>query len=50
MGFYLGLILYALLWFAALELNKNRILGWVIALALFGAYALLLRRDFLGAR
>ena len=50
MGFYLGLILYALLWFAALELNKNRVLGWVIALALFGAYALLLRRDFLGAR
>ena len=50
MGFYVGLSLYALLWFAALELNKNRIVGWVLALALFAVYALLLRRGLIGPR
>ncbi len=50
MGFYIGLALYALLWLAALELNKNMILGWVLALALFGGYAVLLRRVLPGAR
>ena len=50
MGFYAGLSLYALFWFAALELNKNRILGWLLALALFAGYALLLRRGLVGVR
>lgn len=49
MGFFIPLALYALLWLAALELNKNMILGWVLALLLFGAYALL-RRGIAGAR
>ena len=50
MGFYIGLGLYALLWLAALELNKNMILGWGLTLLLFGGYALLLRRVMPAAR
>ena len=41
MGFYIGLVLYALLWLAALELNKNMILSWVLAIGLFVGYAIL---------
>ena len=44
MWFYLGLGIYALLWFAALEFNKNTLVGWALALLLFVGYALLLRR------
>ena len=50
MGFYIGLVLYALLWLAALELNKNMLLGWVLAIGLFAGYAFLLRRVWPGAR
>ena len=50
MGFFLGLALYALLWFAALELNKNSVLGWVLVLLLFIGYALVFRRALVGAR
>ena len=50
MGFYIALALYALLWLAALELNKNMILGWVLALLLFGGYTFLMRRFAEGAR
>ena len=43
-------MLYALLWLAALELNKNMLLGWVLAIGLFAGYAFLLRRVWPGAR
>ncbi|MBQ9249771.1 MAG: carboxylesterase family protein [Oscillospiraceae bacterium] len=36
LGFYLPLILIALLGFALLELNKNTVLGWLLALAVVG--------------
>ncbi len=44
MAFCIGLGVYALLWFAALELNKNTLVGWAFALALFVGFALLHRR------
>ena len=50
MWFYLGLGVYALLWFAALEFNRNTLLGWVLAALLFVGYALLLRRGMPRAR
>lgn len=49
-GFYFGLIVYGALWLAVLELNKNRIVGWVLALALLVLYALLYRRVLLESR
>ena len=39
LGFYLGLILFALFYFAVLELNKNTVLGWAATLVLLIAYA-----------
>ena len=33
-AFVIGLVIYALLWLAALELNKNALWGWAVALAL----------------
>lgn len=50
MGFYIGLVLYALLWLAALELNKNMLFSWMLAIGLFAGYAFLLRRVWPGAR
>ena len=41
--FCIGLVIYALLWLAALELNKNALWGWAVALALLVGYALLYR-------
>ena len=41
--FVIGLVIYALLWLAALELNKNALWGWAVALALLVGYALLYR-------
>ena len=49
MGLFIGLTLYALLWLAGLELNKNTLLGWALTLALFAVY-LLFRRMAPGAR
>ena len=37
LGFYLPLVLISLLGFALLELNKNTVLGWLLALAVVGA-------------
>lgn len=49
MAFLILFILYTLLWLAVLELNKNMIIGWIIALVLLGGY-ILLRRKLLSFR
>ncbi len=49
-AFVIGLGIYALLWLAALELNKNALWGWAAALALLLGYALLYRNVLSGQR
>ena len=40
-GFWIVLILFAILFFAVLELSKNTLLGWALALTLFVSYTVL---------